>query len=208
MDKLILVGAGGHSKSVVSSIQKDKFKLCGFIDENKKGMHMGFPILGKRIEDIPNYHSYKYLVSIGDVYFRKMWFEKIKFMGLETVNIIDKSAIIDSSVQIGTGNFIGKMAIINADAIIGDNNIINTKASIEHECVLGNNIHLSTNSIINGNVVVEDNVFLGSSSVSNGQLKIGHDSIVGSGSVIINNVQAFTTVVGVPARVVKKRSQG
>ena len=60
-------------------------------------------------------------------------------------------------------------------------------------------------SVINGNVIVEDNVFMGSSSVCNGQLKIGHDSIIGSGSVIIRDVPAKVTVVGVPARVIKRR---
>ena len=205
MEKLILIGAGGHSKSVVSSIQKDKFKICGFIDENKKGFHLGIPILATKIEDIPNYRSYKYLVSIGDVYFRKIWFERIKKMGLNTVNVIDSSAILDSSVKIGTGNFIGKMVIINADSKIGDNNIINTKALIEHECVVGNNVHLSTNSTINGNVIVKNNVFFGSCAVCNGQLTIGSDSVIGAGSVVIDDVDAFTTVVGVPAKVIKRR---
>ena len=45
MKKLILIGAGGHAKSVADSINKSEYELCGFIDSNKKGMHMGLPIL-------------------------------------------------------------------------------------------------------------------------------------------------------------------
>ena len=41
MKKLILIGAGGHAKSVADSINKSEYELCGFIDSNKKGMHMG-----------------------------------------------------------------------------------------------------------------------------------------------------------------------
>ena len=205
MENLIIVGAGGHSKSVSDSINQLQYKLCGFIDENKKGYHMGVPILGNRIECVSEYKKYKYFVAIGDVNYRKIWFEKIVAMGLDVINIVDKSAIISTSASIGIGNFIGKMVIINADVKIGNNNVINTKALVEHECKVGNHNHLSTNSVINGNVIVEDNVFFGSSSVCNGQLKIGHDAIIGSGSVIIEDVPSMATVVGVPARVIKRR---
>lgn len=207
MARIILIGAGGHSKSVADAIQESKYELCGFLDENKKGMHLNRPIFGKQIEDIPDFGNYEYFISIGNVDFRKMWYEKVKKMGLNVVNIIDSTAVISKTAQIGEGNFIGKYAVINADAVIGNNNVINTKALIEHECLVGSHTHISTNSTINGNVIVEDSVFLGSTAVCNGQLKIGLHSIVGSGSVVINDVEPYTTVVGVPARVLRRSSQ-
>lgn len=205
MKKIILIGAGGHSKSVADSIDKQTYELCGFIDENKKGNHLGLKIFGSKIEDIPNFKNYSYFVSIGDVFYRKKWYDKLEELGLDIINIIDPSAIISPSAHIGKGNFVGKMVIINADARIGNNNVINSKALIEHECVVGNHNHLSTNSVINGNVIVEDGVFMGSSSVSNGQLKIGSWSIIGSGSVIIRDIPSNVTVVGVPAKIIKRR---
>ena len=207
MEKLILIGAGGHAKSVADSLDQQKYKLCGFIDQNKKGTHLGLPVFGTQLEDIPDYKAYSYFVSIGDVGYRKMWFDKLMQEGLNIINIIDSSAMISSSVKMGVGNFVGKMAVLNTDVEIGNNNVINTKALVEHECKVGNHNHLSTNSVINGNVIVEDGVFLGSSSVCNGQLKIGHDAVIGSGSVIIEDVPAMTTVVGVPAKVIKRRNE-
>lgn len=205
MKNLIFIGAGGHAKSVADSINKSEYELCGFIDSKKKGTHISLPILGTELYEIPNYEEYNYFVTIGDVEYRKTWFNKIQNMGLELINIIDSSAIISSSAKIGIGNFIGKMAIINADAEIGNNNVINTKALIEHECKVGDHNHLSTNSVINGNVIVGNSVFMGSSSVCNGQLKIGSNVIIGSGSVIIRDIPDNVTVVGVPARVIKRR---
>ena len=149
---------------------------------------MELPIWGTDLEDIPNYEEYCYFVSIGDVGYRKLWFDRIRNRRLSIINIIDSSAIISSGVKMGIGNFVGKMAVINADAEIGNNNVINTKALIEHECKVGDHNHLSTNSVINGNVIVGNSVFLGSSSVCNGQLKIGSNAIIGSGSVIIKDV--------------------
>lgn len=207
MKKLIIIGAGGHSKSVVDSIDKTQIELCGFIDQFKTGDHYGRKILGNSIESVENYQDYYYIVAIGDNKIRKNWYDKITKLNLKLINIVDKTAIISSTAKIGFGNFIGKYAIINADSVIGDNNIINTKALVEHECVVGNHVHLSTNSTINGNVKVEDNVFFGSIAVCNGQITLGYNSIIGSGSVIIKDVLKNTTVVGVPGRVVKVNNE-
>ena len=105
MKKLILIGAGGHAKSVADSINKSEYELCGFIDSNKKGMHMGLPILGTGLEDIPNCEKYSYFVSIGDVGYRKLWFDRIRERRLNIINIIDSSAIISASAKMGIGNF-------------------------------------------------------------------------------------------------------
>ena len=205
MERLIMIGAGGHAESVADSIDSSLYKLVGFIDSNKTGEHMGLPILGKDITEVPNYHEYVYFVSIGDVVYRENWFNRLIDLGLSVINIIDKTALISKTATLGVGNFVGKLAIINAGTKVGDNNVINTKALIEHECRIGSHTHLSTNSTINGDVIVEDSVFLGSTAVCNGQLKIGRHSIIGSGSVVIKDVEPWTTVVGTPARVVKRR---
>lgn len=206
-EKLILIGAGGHCKSVVDSIDTEKYEIVGFLDENKSGIHLNKPIFGNKIEDIEDYRKYKYFVSIGGIEARKMWYERLIKYKLETVNIIDKTAIISPTAVIGKGNFIGKFAILNAEVCIGDNNVINTKALLEHECKIGNHCHISTNSAVNGEVLIGDCVFMGSSSVCNGQLKIGENSIIGSGSVIIKDIEPNNTVVGVPGRVIKKNGE-
>jgi len=203
--KLVLIGAGGHAKSVVDSIDEDKIELLGFIDENKVGTHFGYEIFGKDFSVVPNYTECYYLVSIGNVEIRKMWYERILGQGLKTLNIIDKTAIISKSAKIGTGNYIGKFAVVNSDSVIGDNNIINTKALIEHECKIGNHTHISTGSIINGNVIVDDGVFFGSCAMTAAQVHLGRYSTIGAGGVVIEDIPAGATAVGVPAKVIKTK---
>lgn len=203
MKKLVLIGAGGHSKSVIDSLPND-VNLIGYIDEYKKGTFFGKPIFGNSFENVPEYRDCYYFVTIGDNGIREMWFEKILDLGLNTINIIDDTALVSRSSKIGKGNFIGKYAIINSDSEIGDNNIINTRSLIEHECKLGNNIHLSTGAVVNGNVEICNNVFLGSMSVCIGQLKVGKNSIVGAGGVVISDIPENVTAVGVPVRVIKE----
>lgn len=203
MKGIVFIGAGGHSKSVKDSLSED-FELLGFLDENKRGTFNNYPIFGNKIEDVPDYKNAYYFVTIGDNRYRKKWFELINRYGLKTINIIDKTAIVSADATIGNGNFIGKYAVINAGAFIGDNNIINTKALVEHECIVGSHTHLSTNSTINGNVIVDDEVFMGSTAVCIGQQHIAKGAVIGAGSVIINDVEAYTTVVGIPGKIIKR----
>lgn len=204
MRKVIFVGAGEYAESVYDSMSK-KYDLVGFVDSTKTGSHMGRPILASRIEEVPNFRDYAYFISIGDSEPRKKFFEEVKALGLETFNIIDKTAMIADSVAIGTGNFIGKMAIVNIGTSIGDNNMINSKALIEHHCTIMNHARIATATALNGDVVVEDGAYIGSMACCIGQQRLGEFCVIGAGAVVLGDIEPYCTAVGVPAKVIKRR---
>ncbi|MDY4279992.1 MAG: acetyltransferase [[Pasteurella] mairii] len=205
-EKVIFIGAGGYAKSVLDSLDKEKYALCGFIDNFKPEgtTHLGYPILAKTIMEFSDKEKYSYFISIGNNDYRLEKFLKLQQLGCNIINVIDKTALVSENTTLGKGLFIGKMAIINSGVTIGDNVIINTKALIEHGCVIGNHCNISTNTTLNGDVIVDDYCFVGSSAVLNGQLRIGENSVIGSGAVVIRNVQPRTVVVGVPAKFIKE----
>lgn len=206
MKKVIFVGAGEYAESVYDSMAKEEYDLIGFVDEYKKGYHMGKPILAATIEEVFNFRDYAYFISIGDTEPRKRQFEAVKRLGLETINIIDKTALISDSVKIGTGNFIGKMAVINIGTVIGDNNMVNSKSLIEHHCTIMNHTRIATAAVMNGDVVVEDGAYLGSMACCIGQQRLGEFSIIGAGAVVLGNIEPHCTAVGIPAKVIKRRA--
>ena len=211
MKKLIIIGAGGYSKSVLDSVDKNKIKMAGFIDEfSDKKEHLGYPVLANKFSDLKNPESYVYFVAVGNNVNRKRWYEIIKNNNLEMINVVDNTAVVSPNSEIAekSGIFIGKQAIINSGSTIGYNCIINTGALVEHGCSVGNHVNISTRAILNGDVSVGDGSFVGSSSVSIGQIKIGEWAVIGAGAVVIKNVDSNTTVAGVPAKVIKTISGG
>ena len=52
---------------------------------------------------------------------------------------------------------------------------------------------------------VEDRVLLSSGAKVLGPVTVGHDSKIGAGSVVVKDVPSFSTVVGVPGRIVKTK---
>ena len=207
MRKVIFVGAGEYAESVYDSMSKRDYDLIGFVDDTKKGFHIGRPILASRIELVPRFREYAYFISIGDTEPRKRLFEEVQRLDLETINIIDRSAMIADSVSIGTGNFIGKRAVVNIGTTIGDNNMINSKALIEHHCTIKNHTRIATAITMNGDVIVEDGAYLGSMACCIGQQRLGEFSIIGAGAVVLGDIDSYCTAVGIPAKVIKRRGK-
>jgi len=54
-------------------------------------------------------------------------------------------------------------------------------------------------------IVVEDNVWIGANAVIIQGVRIGAGSIVGAGAVVTHDVEPYSVVGGVPARLIRKR---
>ena len=199
--RLVIVGAGGYAKSVLDSLDYERFVIHGFIDERPElEEHMGFPVVAHSLEELASPDEYVYFIAIGSNPKRRVWFDRILRAGLELVTVIDRSARVSSMSELGRGCFVGKLAIVNADVRVGDDVVVNTMALIEHGCTVGDHANISTKAVINGDVVVGEGSFIGSNSVVTGQLSIGSWTVVGAGAVVVRNVGSGVTVAGVPAR--------
>lgn len=208
MKKVIVVGAGGHGKVVLSVLEKikrskiDDIEIFGFLDDgNKKNIH-GYEVLGKVscIKDVADKNTY-FILAIGSNKIRKMIFEKYKEANWYTA--IDPSAIVSSNVIVKEGSVVMPGAIINIDTVVGIHSIINTGSIVEHDCQIGNFVHLSPASVITGGCIVGDLVQVGAKSVLNPMVEICSNVLVGSGTVVNKNIDTSGVYVGVPSRKIK-----
>jgi serine acetyltransferase len=79
--------------------------------------------------------------------------------------------------------------------------MVNLNCTIGHDARLGPWTSLSAQCDITGHVRVADRVFLGSrASIIPGKT-VGSRSIIGAGAVVVTDVPAGVTVVGIPARI-------
>ena len=88
MKKIILVGGGGHCKSCIEVIEKEKkYKIIGLIDDKKKGTVLNYKILGKD-DELRKFRKFaKYaLVTIGQIKNYKVrvkLFNRLKDLGFK-----------------------------------------------------------------------------------------------------------------------------
>ena len=208
MSKLVLLGAGGHCKSVLDSAKRmNYFDEIVITDPNeKKGTSiLGCTVVGADdcLEELYQQGFDNAFVTVGSVEInplREVLADKAAGIGYKFPIIQDPSAVVSDSADVRDGTFIGKKAVVGADAIVGKHCIINTGAVIEHECSIGDYTHISVGTTICGEVRIGRNCMIGASSTVIQNRRIADNCVIGAGAVVIKDVSYNTTVVGVPAR--------
>lgn len=205
MESVVVIGAGGHTRSLMSLIdESNNYMILGIFDDSFAKFPnevIGTASLIGSIADIQN-SSAKMIVSIGDNIKRKRMVSKFSERVLVD-NIIAGSAIIRKDVKIGVANQIFEQAFINAGVLIGDFCVINSKALMEHESIIGNYCHVAVGAIICGRVTIGDNCMIGAGSIIKDRVSIVSDVIIGAGAVVIKDIKSSGTYIGNPLRKIK-----
>lgn len=201
MNKLIIIGAGGHGKVIADNALKNGYMDICFVDDRSTGECMGFPIVGASA-DIANLNDGKtdFIIGIGNNAVRKKIAEE---NDVNWITLIHPSAQIASCVSIGKGTVVMAGAVINACAVVGDHCIINTRAVIEHDNVIEDYVHISPNAALGGTVRVGEKTHVGIGATVKNNIDICGNSIIGAGAAVVKNITESGTYVGVPVRKIK-----
>lgn len=187
---IVLVGFGGHGKSVADTIERtEQYNIVGYTD----------------IEEIIRGGRYEYLgsddillslyergvkcafVSIGYVgknNNRDRLYKAIKDIGYEIPVIVDPAAIVSETATIDEGTFVGKGAIVNAEAKIGKMCIINSKALIEHEVMVGDFSHVAVGANLCGHVKLGDHVMIGAGAILIQGSEVCNGTLIKAGEIV------------------------
>ena len=191
MKKLLLIGCGGHCRSVIDVIEQEgAFKISGLVNKTESDLvHIfDYPIIGIDSDLAKLSLEFDYaLITVGQIRNPKIRikiFNTLKELGFILPKIISPRAYVSSNAIIGEGSIIMHDAIININASIGTNCIINTKTIVEHDSVIKDHCHLSTNVTVNGGVTIGEGSFIGSGSITEENIKIDKNSFIKAGSII------------------------
>lgn len=206
----VIIGAGGHGRVVLDILrQAHSVDPIGFLDANPAlhGQRVdGLEVLGEPA-DIPRLahrHIDSAIVAIGDNATRNMYAQALAAYGIHLSNAIHPKATVADTAKLGSNIVICAGAVICAHCRIGDSSIINTASIVDHESAIGRATHICPGARLAGRVTVEDFAFVGIGATIVQCLTIGRGSTVGAGAVVLKDVAAFTTVVGVPARPIRQ----
>ena len=191
MKKIVLIGGGGHCKSVIDVIEQEgQFNIEGIVDvaELLGSEILGYPVFGTD-DDMPKLaKKYKNaIITVGQIKSPKLrikLFDLAVKSGFTMPKIISPNAYISKHSSIGNGVVVMHNAIINANSSIGDNCIINSKALVEHDCKISSHCHISTNATINGGAMVGSGSFVGSNATTKELAVIKDNSFIKAGSLI------------------------
>lgn len=202
--QLILVGGGGHCKSVIDVAESAGYSIIGILDipENVGSTVLGYSVVGT--DDLISEYAGKalFVVTVGhikDASLRIKLHEQIKASGGELATLVASTAYLSKYAKVGEGSVIMHHALVNADAHVGVGCIINTFANIEHDAIIGDYSHISTGAMVNGNCTVGQGVFLGSQSVMVNGTTILDGCVIAAGSMVRKNIIKKGVYSGNPA---------
>lgn len=205
---LILIGCGGHSKVVADACASNERAIQGFLT-SKDQKHSGYFPDALYLEEGVDDHrlgDMVFHIAIGDNARRKN-IADARGDACQYTNIIHKTAIVATDVQMGKGVFIGAGAIINSNAKISDHVIINTRSVIEHDTSIESFVHIAPGCVLAGGCCIQEGSLIGIHSTLIPQIQIGRWCVIGAGSVVLENIQSNSTAVGSPCRIIKNHEK-
>lgn len=213
MKKIIILGSGGHARSVLDTLKQfNSFEVIGILDKEEQiGKVLdGIPIRGTD-QDMRKYYDQgiEYLFigvgSIGNTELRKKLYEQALAIGFKFPIIIDSTAIIGDKVIVEEGTYIGKGSIVNVGSYIGKQCIINTGAIVGHDCNIGEFVHIGPGAVLSGNVQVGAHTHIGVNGTVIQGVHIGEYTLIGAGSVVVKDIGSYKKAYGNPCKVVDER---
>lgn len=190
---LILIGGGGHCKSVIDVAESTGFRILGILDtaENVGKKVLNYDIVGTD-DDIPHYvDKALFIITVGqikDPALRIKLQQKVINCGAQFATVIASTAHVSRYSSIGEGTVIMHQAVVNAGAKVGIGCIINTFANIEHDTVVEDFCHISTGAMVNGNCTVGKACFIGSQAVVANGVCITEGCVIAAGAVVRKNI--------------------
>jgi sugar O-acyltransferase (sialic acid O-acetyltransferase NeuD family) len=205
---LAIFGAGASGREIAWLAQQcwgENVSISFLVDRDD--------LVGTESNGIPNVHFRDFvensprtpvLVAIGDPALREQCVQKCVAAGLGFTSLVHPRVEASHRVAVGIGTMIGAGVVLTTNISIGQHVYINIGCTVSHDAQIADFATLSPGVHISGWVNIGRSAFFGTGAVvrngsSNRPVTIGENAIIGAGACVIRDVEANTTVVGVPA---------
>ena len=149
---LLIIGMGGHGYVVQEvAINMNVFDRIDFIDDHNEKAIGTLKDLEKLRSTYDTIH-----VSIGNLKLREKFYKEAEKYDYHTPALIDPSAYVSMSADIGDGTLVEPKAIINANTKIGKGCIISVGSIVDHNAEVGDYCHINSGAILKAGSKVEN----------------------------------------------------
>lgn len=154
MKRLIIIGAGGHARSVADIVlEQGQYALVGFLDDAYPDLKSvwDIPLLG-RIDAVVSLRGLAQcaFVAIGNNRVREDLFKITLEAGFDLPSIVHGRAVVSSRAVLGRGGAVMAGAVVGTEASLGDGVIVNAGAVVDHHAKVDDFGHLGVGAVMAG----------------------------------------------------------
>jgi acetyltransferase EpsM len=208
---VVVIGGGEHARVVMECIlsRPDLWQLMGYVDREPRAettARIGVTYLGDDTAVTPFERNLRFVLGVGSIgggkptSVRQGLAVRYAAAGAKWATVVHARAWVSPTAELAEGVVVGPGAIINTGASVGSHTVVNSAAVVEHDCSIGPFASLAPGTILGGGVRIGSGAYLGLGCRVRDHLSIGEGATVGMGAVVLRDVEAGATVIGVPAR--------
>ena len=148
--RLLLVGAGGHGRSVVEAAElSGQFEVVGLLDDLLPACDrvMGVTVLGPVVSMVHHRaDAEQAIVATGNNTLREKLLQQLAAAGFKWATVVHPRAIVSPSTVLGAGSAVMAGAIEGTEASLGVSSIVNCGAVLDHHATIEDFGHLGVNA--------------------------------------------------------------
>lgn len=206
MDKIVVIGGGGHAKVLIGVLKKSMWEILGYTDAHDRGDILGIPHIGDDgvlPEFLRKHEHCRAAVGLGKVDIssaRNRLQQENQALGFVFPTIVSPAAVVNEEVELGPGTVVFDGAVVNSGAVIGKGCILNTSSTVEHDCRLGDNVHVAPGAVLSGGVTIGTDSMIGAGAVIIQGVTVCEGCLIGAGAIVLKDIVVPGTYVGNSAK--------
>ena len=119
------------------------------------------------------------------------------------VTIVDPTAVVSSTAEIGTGVYINASAVVASQVVLHDRVFVNRLAGIGHHSILEQFVSVGPGVSIGSKVRIGRGTMVGAGASVAPSVTIGSNSVIAAGAAVHKDVPSNVVVMGNPFRIAK-----
>jgi sugar O-acyltransferase (sialic acid O-acetyltransferase NeuD family) len=209
--RVVLIGGGGHASDILGAFEAAAaadghpgHSVVGIVADTevdpRRFAHRGVRQIGD-LSDLKHIDASHYIVAIGYSQPRRDIQARVAPYGLEAATIIHPQAEVPPGVPVGQGSVVLGGAHVSPMAVIGHHVHLSYGCLIGHDCQVQDFVTVLPGAAVSGDTVLGEACLIGTNATVIEGRTIGREAIVGAGAVVLSDIPAGVTAVGIPAMV-------
>ncbi|AOT43738.1 MULTISPECIES: sugar O-acyltransferase [Enterobacter cloacae complex] len=186
MYDLIIVGAGGHGRTLYDTAKLLGYENIAFLDDNELCSDMAeIRVIGKTSELKLYASTAKYIViGIGNNKLRELFHQQLYSLNITPITLVHPFTFVSPSATLGNGSVVLAGAVIGANSVLGQGTIVNCHSTVDHDSTLGDFAHLGVGVHLAGGANIGKSAFLQAGTVGGYSATVDEHVICPPGTIL------------------------
>ena len=217
MTDTIIVGARGAGLKALQILEDRiddgdrNLNIIGFVDDDPEladEVFSDYPVLGDAAWLVARAGAQPLAVvcAIGDPVARRKAIARMSGMKVEFPNAIHPSAQVSRRAVVGHGNLMSQNVVLQAGVRVGNFNAFNMAAVLGPLAEVRSYCTINAHVMLASGTIAEDYCYVGMGAKVNYRLALARGTKVGANAFVTKSTAPWTTVFGLPAKVIRRGS--